>query len=51
MVRFYRKFFRSNHSSGLTYAVMAAVWMRFAIIFLILFFSKKSARKYTATVS
>jgi hypothetical protein len=49
MVRFYRKFFRSRHSSGLTYAVMAAVWVRFAVIFLILFFSKKSARKYTAT--
>ena len=51
MVRFYRKFFRSRHSSGLTYAVMAAVWVRFAVIFFILFFSKKSARKYTATVT
>ena len=51
MVRFYRKFFRSSYSSGLTYAVIAAVWVRFAIIFLILFFSRKSARKYTATVS
>ena len=51
MVRFYHKFFRSRYSSGLTYAVMAAVWVRFAVIFLILFFSKKSARKYTATVS
>jgi hypothetical protein len=51
MVRFYRKFFRSSYSSGLTYAVIAAVWVRFAIIFLILFFSKKSARKFTATVS
>jgi len=51
MVRFYRKFFRSRHSSVLTYAVMAAVWVRFAVIFLILFFSKKSARKYTATVT
>ena len=51
MVRFYRKFFQSRYSSGLTYAVMAAVWVRFAIIFLILFFSKKSAKRYTATVS
>ena len=51
MVRFYRKFFRSRHSMGLTYAVIMAVWARFAIIFLVLFFSKKSARKYTATVS
>jgi len=51
MVRFYRKFFRNRHSMGLTYAVMMAVWARFAIIFLVLFFSRKSARKYTATVS
>jgi len=51
MVRFYRKFFRSQHSSGLTYAVMAAVWVRFAVMFFILFFSKKSARKHTATVT
>jgi len=51
MVRFYRKFFRSRHSMGLTYAVIMAVWARFAIIFLVLFFSKKSARKYTATVT
>jgi len=51
MVRFYGKFFRRRHSSGLTYSVIAAVWVRFAIICLILFFSKKSARKYTATVN
>jgi hypothetical protein len=51
MVHFYRKFFRSRHSIGLTYAVIAAVWVRFAVISLLLFFSKKSARKYTATVS
>jgi hypothetical protein len=30
---------------------MMAVWARFAIIFLVLFFSKKSARKFTATVT
>jgi hypothetical protein len=51
MVRFYHKFFRSRHSSGLTYAVIAAVWVRFAIVSLVLFFSKSGARKYTATVS
>jgi GT2 family glycosyltransferase len=50
MVRFYGKFFRSHHSSGLTSAVIAAVWVRFAIIFLMLFFSKERARKYTAAV-
>jgi len=40
MVRFYRKFFRQQYPAGLMYVVMAAVWVRFAVLASILSLKK-----------